>query len=139
VAPDDGRTEVGELTHLAGLIVRDSERLIHQHVDLLRSELRQGLSELPPAIASIGAGAGLIATGGVLGSLMLVHGLHRFTRIPLWGCYGLVGGLLASIGGGLVASGTRRVGSIRLVPRETAKALREDIEWIKDQVSLPTS
>jgi len=139
MARDVGRTEVGELAHLAGLIVHDTERLLRQHVDLLRSEVRQGLNEIPPAIVSIGAGAGLVAAGGVLGSLMLVHGLHRFSRIPLWGCYGLVGGLLATVGGGLVVSGTRRAAAIRLVPRETMTALHEDLEWLKDQVSLPTS
>ncbi len=59
---------------------------------------------------------------------MLVHGLHRSTRIPLWGCYGLVGGVLAAVGGGLIAAGTRRAVSISIVPRETIAALGEVLD-----------
>ena len=29
-------------------------------------------------------------------ALALVHGLHKVARLPLWSCYGLVGGLLVS-------------------------------------------
>jgi hypothetical protein len=130
----------GELQELAGLvqaIAGDVERLVAQHAVLAREELRDGLGRAPAAVAALGAGAGLVAAGGVLGTLMLVHGLHRSTRIPLWGCYGLVGGALAAAGCGLVVAGTRRAAGIRLVPRETIAALREDIAWLKDQIAGP--
>ena len=39
----------------------------------------------------------------------------------------------------MIASGTRRVARLDLVPRETMQALREDLSWIKDQVSEPAS
>lgn len=122
---------------LIGLIARDTERLLAQHLELIRSEFQQGVHEIPPTLASIGAGAGLVATGGILGSLMLVHGLHRSTRIPLWGCYGVVGSLMATLGVGLLASGTQRASHIRLLPRETIAAFREDAQWIRDQVIRP--
>jgi hypothetical protein len=127
------------MTRLVGLIVHDSERLLGQHARLLRSELRHGLRRVPPAVASIGAGAGLAAVGGGLGLLMLVHALHRSTRLPLWGCYGLVGGTLAAVGAGLMASGVRQAAGISLVPRETLGAFREDVQWIKNQLTGPTS
>jgi hypothetical protein len=128
----------GELHDLAGLvraIAGDAERLLGQHAALARAELRDGLGRVPGAITAIGAGAGLVAAGGILGSLMMVHGLHKSTRIPLWGCYGLVGGALAAAGCGLLAAGGRRAASIRLVPRETIAALREDVAWLKDQIA----
>jgi len=136
--PRDGAgNPARDSAELLGLIARDAERLLDQHVALARSEIAQGLGEIPPALAAIGAGAGLVATGGVLASLMLVHGLHRSTRLPLWGCYGVVGGLMASLGAGLMTSGARRAAHIQLVPRETIAALREDAQWIKDQVNRP--
>ena len=130
----------GELQDLAGLvhaIAGDVERLVSQHAALAREELRDGIGRVPVAAAALTTGAGLVAAGGVLGTLMLVHGLHRSTRIPLWGCYGLVGGTLAAAGCGLVAAGARHAAGIRLVPRETIAALREDIAWLKDQVAGP--
>ena len=66
---------------------------------------------------------------------MLVHGLHRTTRLPLWGCYGLVGGLLGTIGVGLVVGGTRRLSSVNLLPRETIATLGEDLEWIRNKTT----
>lgn len=139
MARDPIQAEWHELADLVGAVARDAERLLGQHVDLLRSELRAGLRQAPAALVSIGAGAGLVAAGGILGSLMIVHALHQSTRIPLWGCYGLVGGLMAAVGGELVLAGTRRAAELPIVPRETVAALREDIQWLKDQVALGTS
>ena len=112
-------------------IVQDAERLVQLHVDLLRSELRQSAGEVAPALASLGAGAGLAAAGGLLGSLALVHGLRRTTRMPLWTCYGLVGGVLGAVGFGLMGSGGRRLSGVSIVPYETLAVLKEDLEWVK--------
>jgi hypothetical protein len=122
-------------TELVGPIVHEAERLLGLHADLLRSELRRTAAEVSPALVSIGAGVGLVAAGGLLGSLMLVHGLHRTTRMPLWGCFGLVGGLLGTIGVGLAGMGTRRLSDVSLLPRETMSTLREDLEWIRHKAT----
>ena len=139
MAHSDTAKFAGETIELVGLIVRDAERLLDQHVHLIRGELRRELRAVPAAVATIGVGAGLAAVGGGLGALMLVHGLHRLTRLPLWGCYGLLGGALAATGTVLLASGTRKAASISLVPRESIGALREDVVWIKNQLTAPSS
>ncbi len=139
MAQSDPARVAGETFELVGLIVRDAERLLDQHLHLIRGELRRELRAVPAALATIGAGAGLAVVGGGMGALMLVHGLHRFTRLPLWGCYGLVGGALTVTGTGLLASGSRRAASIRLVPRESIGALCEDVAWIKNQLTSPSS
>jgi len=138
MSADASRTNAGEMTKLVGLIARDSERLLDQHARLLRSELQQGLHAVPRVITSVGAGAACAAVGGGLGMLMLVHGLHRSTRLPLWSCYGLVGGALAALGAGLMTSGARKAADISLLPRETLGALREDAQWIKNQIAEAT-
>jgi len=110
-------------------IARDAGRLVALHADLVRSELGRAAAPIPGAVASVGAGAGLAAAGALFGGLALVHGLSRATRLPLWGCYGLVGGLLGAAGAGLAASGARRLSGVDLVPRETLATLKEDLEW----------
>jgi hypothetical protein len=112
-------------------VAHDAERLVELHVDLLRSELRQAAGEVSPALASLGVGAGLATAGGLLGSLALVHGLQRTTPMPLWTCYGLVGGVLGAVGVSLMGSGGRRLSGVSLVPYETLAALKEDLEWVK--------
>ncbi len=137
VAQDQPKRRNDDVFELLGKVVHDAEQLFDQHIDLVRSEIREGFHEVPVAVASVAAGAALVATGGVLGSLMLVHGLHRATRLPLWGCYGVVGGFLTSLGAGLLNNGARRAARIDLIPRETIAVLREDVQWIKDQASRP--
>src|SRR5919201_6364139 len=89
-----------DLTELVSGILSDAQKLIHQQFELVRQELKEELSGAGAAAASAGAGVGLVALSGVLSAQMLVHLLHRSTRLPLWSCYGLVGGLLGAGGVG---------------------------------------
>lgn len=139
VAADDAKTQGRELVDILGAIARDATRLAAQHGQLLREELREGLGHTAEAAATVGAGAGLVAVGGLLGSLMLAQGLSRATRLPLWGCYGIVGGLMGAIGVGLIGSGARRAATLKLLPTETIAALRDDLQWIKNQTETRTS
>jgi hypothetical protein len=124
---DDAKTVVDRLE----TVVHDAERLVSLHSELLQSELRQSAAQALPALAGMGTGAGLAAAGGLLGSFAAVHALHRFTRLPLWGCYGLVAGLLGAAGVGLLGSGVRQISEVSFIPRETIATLKEDLEWAK--------
>jgi hypothetical protein len=84
-----------------------------------------------PAFLAIGAGAGLAVADGLPGSFMLVHRPNRTTRLPLWGCFGLMGELRATIGVGLVGMGTRRLSGVSVLRRETIATLRDDLEWVR--------
>jgi hypothetical protein len=128
-----------ELAGLAGRVAHDAGRLAEGHVALLRSELRQNLGDVPGAVGRIGAGAGLVAIGGGLGVLALVHGLQKATRLPLWACHGLVGGTLAAAGIGLAARGRRQLATQTLLPRETLHALREDWTWLRQPFDNDTT
>lgn len=124
----DDTPDVGKQLHT---IAHDAERLADLHVELLRSELRQSAAQAAPALVSLGAGAGLAVAGGIVGSLALVHALHRATRVPLWGCYGLVSGLLGASAVGLLGSGARQLAQVNVIPHETIATLKEDLEWLK--------
>lgn len=139
VQSDDRAGGGHEVVEIVGAIARDAAQLVEQHAQLLKAELSEGLHDSAAAAAAVAAGAGLVAAGGVMGSMMLVHGLHRASRMPLWGCYGIVGGVLATVGLRLLGSGARRAGSVTLVPRETLAALREDFQWIADRARTRTS
>jgi hypothetical protein len=116
-------------------VVRDAETLIGLQFDLLRSEVRQELRQARDAALSLGGGAAFIGTGGVLAAFAAVHALHRATRLPLWACYGAVGGLLGAAGAGLMAAGLHQAAGVRVVPPQTLEALEENLAWIKDQAT----
>jgi len=120
---------------LVGDIAQDGEKLLGQQVELLRSEIGEELRLAGGAVAEIGAGAGLLSVAGLMSALMMAHGLHRASRLPLWGCYGVVGGVFGAVGAGLIASGQRRARHVRLVPDQTLEGLRENLAWLKEQAT----
>ena len=139
MAGRSGDAEEPELPDLLKGIVEDAEALIGQQFDLLRAEVREEVGRLGGAAATVGTGAVLMATGGMLGVLMSVHALRKATGMPLWACYGVVGGLLGGAGVALVATGRRQAAGIEIVPTETVAALRENLTWLKDQAIPPTT
>ena len=134
--PDHATTT--ELTTLLGKLLHNSEGLVRQQLDLLRSEVRQELGQAKEAAVCLGVGTGLLAAGGALGTLMLVHLLHRSSRLPLWACYGLVGGGMAAAGSSLVARGRRAAADVHVDLPQTTQGLQENLEWLKTQLTPGT-
>jgi hypothetical protein len=115
-------------------VVADAEKLVRQQFDLLREEVSQEIQEAKAAAILFGAGTCLLALAGALSSQMLVHLLHRSTRFPLWGCYGIVGGLAAAAATGALNPAFRQVGDVGLLPH-TRQALRQNMTWLKEQTT----
>ncbi len=90
------RTGFG-LMHLLTGILDDAKVLMRQEAQLLQDEVKLELSKAGRAASGFGIGAVLAALGGLFLLLMLVHGLHEWTGLSLWACYGLVGGILAGV------------------------------------------
>jgi hypothetical protein len=123
------------IASLLGGIVDDMRSLVRQEIALARRELRQEWDKAKTAFGSIAIGAGMLAFAGILVAFMLVHFLHWVTAeaIPLWGCYGIIGGAIAFIGGGLLAFGAHKAADIRVVPPRTVETMKENVQWIKNQ------
>jgi hypothetical protein len=71
---------------------------------------------------------------------MLVYLLHWLTlppgtgydpaAIPLWGCFGIVSAVFLLTGAALAWLGYRKFQSFNPLPDETAKTVKENVEWI---------
>jgi Putative Actinobacterial Holin-X, holin superfamily III len=123
------------LAQLLTGIVNDAKELMHQELALAKHEIREDLRKTKTAVLSLGMGIGVAAIGGLLLILMLVHLLHALAGLPLWACYGIVGGVLAMIGGVLLLIGKTTIARIEVVPQQTAETMKENIQWIKEQVT----
>ena len=77
----------------------------------------------------------VIAIGGMLLMLMLVHVLAALTVIPLWGCYGIVGSVLVVLGGVLLAAGKTKAEEIDVVPQRTVERIKESAQWLTKQTT----
>jgi Putative Actinobacterial Holin-X, holin superfamily III len=130
-------SEKPEKTGIADLvmgILQDARSLMRQEVQLLKDEVKLEVSKAGRAASGLGIGIGLTAVGGFLLLLMLVHGLQELAELPLWVCYGIVGGVMAGIGGVLIGRARSLAGSIHAMPRRTLYAIQEDARWIKEQI-----
>jgi hypothetical protein len=122
------------LAALIGDIINDARDLMLQEFTMAKLEVHDELRQTKAAALSLGIGIGIAVVGGLLFIFMLVHLLHAFTPIPLWGCYGLVGGVLLLAGLLLLLRAKKTAAEIAAVP-QTVQTLKENATWIKHQTT----
>jgi hypothetical protein len=129
VSPETPEAGTGQL--VSG-ILSDAKTLLEQQVQLFRSELKHELRQLRTGLVSVCIGGGFAAVGVLFLLAMAVHLLAAKTQIPLWGCYGIVGGAVTAVGLGFLFGGRKSVSGVELAPPPvTAQALKENVEWLK--------
>jgi uncharacterized membrane protein YqjE len=133
------QTSPGPTGHVAPLvagIVDDLQELIKQNLTLFKVEVREDLKKTRDAVSALGVGAGLAVVGGLHLTLMLVFLLEWLFRpnLPLWVCFAIVGGVMAAVGVALLVRGKKKLDSFNPLPDETAEALKENVQWIKNKI-----
>lgn len=121
------------MTSLVGGIVNDARQLIGQEVTLARRELQQELDKARTAAVSFGAALTVLGLGAILLCFMLVSLLSEVAGLPGWASFALVGGVLAVVGGSLLAVAKNKAREVSLVPRQTVETMRENVQWLKNQ------
>jgi uncharacterized membrane protein YqjE len=122
------------MASLLGGIVSDIQTLIRQEVALARTELQREWEKAKTAAGSMAAGTAVLALGGILLCLALVHLIAWAIDKPwsLWVSYLIVGGVLALLGGVLFYVGRTRAAEVNVIPPQTAETMRENVEWIQN-------
>jgi len=121
------------MTHLVGGIIADAQELMKQQLALFRTEVKEDVRKTKQAVIALVTGLALASVGATLLSLMLVYALEAATVLPLWGCFGIVGGLLAAGGGIAFYGALRKFNEFNPLPDESARALKENVQWITQQ------
>jgi hypothetical protein len=123
------------IVSLVGGIVNDVRALLKQELALAKREVTDELNKAKGVVILLGIGIGSAAVGGLLLVFMLVYLLHWASseRLPLWGCYGIVGAALMILAGGLLFFGKRRAGAVHLMPEQTIATMKDNVSWIKNQ------
>jgi hypothetical protein len=123
------------LAQLVTGIVNDAKELLRQELALAKHEIREDLRKTKAAMLSLSIGIGVAAIGGLLLILMLVHLLNALAGLPLWACYGIVGGLFIIIGGVLLLIAKNTIARIDVVPPQTVETMKENVQWIKERAT----
>lgn len=117
-------------------IVQDVKSLMQQEAQLLRHEVMLEMSKVVRAASGFGMGVAVAGVGGLFLLLMLVHGLHEWIELPLWASYGVVGLALAAIGLAFIMKARALAGSAEAMPHRTIFSMKENIQWIKESMTL---
>jgi hypothetical protein len=128
------RSETSVATLIGG-IVNDAKDLLINEFTIAKLEVQQEMRKTKSAALAFAVGAGVVGIGGLFLVLMCVHGLVVLLDIPLWGSYGLVGGLLFLVGTLLLVRGKQTAEQIDVIPPKTASTLRDNAQWIKEQTT----
>jgi hypothetical protein len=113
-------------------ILTEAQTLLAQEIQLAKHEFRDEVRKATSALVSLAVGIGIALFGLLLLMLMLVYLLNAGTDLPLWACYGIVGGLFAAIAATLVVVAVKSFQGIHLVPIRTVETLKENIQWFKE-------
>jgi Kef-type K+ transport system membrane component KefB len=107
---------------------------------LVRQEVSLAQAELTAKATKAGKNVGYLAAGGAVGYVGLmaivagiIMGLSYF--IPAWLSALLVGGIIAVVSYVLVNSALSELRNMEVTPTETVESIKEDAQWLKNQVS----
>jgi len=117
------------VTGLVSGIIDDTQRLFKQQAELLKADIKKDIKEAKDAGVSMMAAGALLGSGGLLLLFMLVYLLHEVVKLPLWGSFGIVGGVLALAGGIAFYRGRQKLETLNPLPENSAQALQENLQW----------
>jgi hypothetical protein len=107
---------------------------------LVRQEVALAQTELTQKATAVGKNVGFLVVGGAVGYAALlaviaalIIGLANF--IPAWASALIVGAVVGVVAYLLISSALAALKKTDLTPRETVETLKEDAQWLKNQVS----
>jgi uncharacterized membrane protein YqjE len=122
------------VTQLVGGIVTDLQTLLHQELQLAKTELRQEWDKTKTAAGTMVAGATVLMLAALLLCFALVYLVNFFApALPLWACFAIIGAALALIGGILVGIGHSKAAEVNVIPPQTAETMKENVQWMQNQ------
>jgi hypothetical protein len=109
-------------------ILEDAQKLVRQEVALAHREVAQAWDKGKTGVALLSSALVVIAVAGVLLGFMLVTLLRQYV-LPNqeWACFGIVGGLVALLGGVLIYCGLDHINKVHVSLPQTVETLREDV------------
>ena len=107
---------------------------------LVRQEVALAQAEISGKATRVGKQVGFLAVGGAIGyAAMLaimaavIIGLSNF--IPAWIAALLVGAVVGAVSFFLISSAIERLKNTNLKPEESVESIKEDAQWLKNQLS----
>ena len=114
--------------------------LVNETTTLVRNEVALAKVELTQKATTVGRNIGSLVIGGAIGyaALLAICAaaiLLLSTVMPAWLAAVIVGVIVAAISWMLISKAITTLRNMELKPQETVESIKEDAQWIKDQIS----
>ena len=113
-------------------IVRNIQEIVRSEVRLAKTEIRDEAAKAKSAGLLITVGAVTAIFAALFLLLMIVYVLSRV--MPNWAAALIVGVALAIVAGATLSAGVKRFKQIHPTPERTVETLKENVEWVKQQI-----
>jgi len=124
--------EEQSLSELLKELIHEVKTLLKQEVELVKAEMSKKASRAGKDLVLVGSGAAL-AYGGLL--VLLAAAVLLISQfLPHWIAALFVGVVVMAVGYGLIHKGLSDLKQVNPVPRQAINALKEDNQWIAQQV-----
>jgi uncharacterized membrane protein YqjE len=118
---------------LVAELAQETSTLVRQEVQLAKAELTQSATEIGQAMGFMVV-AGAIAYAGFLALLAAVILGLWYAGLMGWVAALLVGLVVIAISVILIQRARAMLNAANLAPRKTVESLKEDTEWVKEQM-----
>jgi hypothetical protein len=127
------RMEERPLSELFSDLVTETSNLVRNEVALARVELTEKASKIGKNVGSLVIG-GAVAYAGVLAIGAAV--IMLLSRVmPNWLAALIVGLIVVGVAWLMISKAITELQKVELKPEETVESVKEDAQWIKDQIS----
>src|SRR5687768_2215081 len=114
--------------------------LVTETTTLVRNEVALAKVEITQKATKIGTNIGSLVIGGAIGYAALLAfcaaTILLLDRImPAWLAALLVGAIVACVAWMLISKAVTALRNMDMKPQETIESVKEDAQWIKDQIS----
>ena len=106
-------------------VAADAKELLISELTLTKLEFQREFAKAKAAAVAVAIVVGFGFIGAISLVFMVVHLLATFTVVPLWGCFGIVGGAFALLGALVATSGKIKSNDIKLLPRSTIEMKKD--------------
>jgi xanthine/uracil permease len=118
---------------LLGDLGRQVSTLVRKEIDLARVEVTSSVGRMSRGAAMAGAGGALLYAGLLVLLLAVVLGLIQ-AGMDAWLAALIVAVVVIVIGGVITSMGVKQMQSTELAPKQTAETVRENVEFVKEQM-----
>jgi hypothetical protein len=106
-------------------VTADAKELLISELTLTKLEFQREFVKAKAAAVAVAIGIGFGFIGAISLVFMVVHLLADFTMVPLWGCFGIVGGTFALLGALVATSGKIKSNDVNLLPRSKIEVKKD--------------